>query len=113
MVPILPWNARVSLVGPVGCGKTTVLCRGPGCMVGPLVPRLLMGLHVPDAGDAYFHGKWYSEWPSLQPVRHALGYIPQNPVLFDRTLLENVLYGQPQTTRAAAQERAMVLLTEL
>ena len=41
-------------MGPVGCGKTTAL-------------RILLGLIVPQSGDAYFAGRWFADWPSLQP----------------------------------------------
>lgn len=102
-----------------------------------LVPRLLLGLYVPDAGDqgwwcvvcmcvcmcvhqnlvddAYFDGRWFGDWPSLQSMRHAIGYVPQQPVLFDQTLMENVLYGQPSSCCSATtvRERASALLAEV
>lgn len=78
-----------NLVGGVGTGKTTAL-------------RLLLGLHVPHEGDGYYEGNWYGERP-IGEVRRIIGYIPQHPVLFDRTVLENVMYGnEGRITLAAA-----------
>ena len=67
------------LTGCNGSGKSTVL-------------RILLGLHIPEAGDAYYDGQWYGTL-GTQAVRRSIGYIPQSAVLFDRTVLENVMYG--------------------
>lgn len=72
------------LEGSVGAGKTTAL-------------RLLLGLHLPQEGDCYCQGNWYHKWP-IGRVRRTIGYIPQHPVLFDRTVLENVMYGNEDHT---------------
>lgn len=87
---------RTALVGPVGAGKTTVL-------------RLLLGLHVPaPGGDAYYDGRWYADQP-LAGVRRAVGYVPQQPVLFDRSVLDNVRYGSEDRVSVPA---ATALLEE-
>ena len=96
---LVPWRERTALVGPVGSGKTTAL-------------RLLLGLHVPQRGDAYYDGCWFADWPSLQPVRRAIGYVPQQPLLFDRTILENVLCGHPTPSEPAVREQAIGLLRD-
>lgn len=82
---------RTALMGRIGSGKTTVL-------------RILLGLHVPQQGDAYWDGEWYAE-RHLRQIRRAIGYVPQHPVLFDRTVLENVLYGNEERVSAAAATR--------
>lgn len=89
---------RTVLMGPVGCGKTTVL-------------RLLLGLHRPQpgAGDAYWEGQWYRAH-DVRRIRRAFGYVPQHPVLFDRSVLDNVLYGNHDTP--AKREQAEALLHE-
>lgn len=91
---------RLALTGPVGCGKTTVL-------------RLLLGMYTPDRGDAYFQGKWYTDWDSLWSIRRCLGYVPQQPVLRDQTLLENALYGHAHPDDADVRRRATDLLREM
>lgn len=81
---------RTALLGPVGAGKTTVL-------------HLLLGLHAPEpGGDAYYAGRWYADQP-LATVRQAIGYVPQQPTLFNRSVLDNVMYGnEGRVTPAAA-----------
>ena len=97
----LPYGTCTALTGPVGCGKSTVL-------------RLLLGLTVPQEGDAFFDGQWYSEWPSLALVRQHLGYVPQQPrMLVHGTLLENVLYGHPSGDSADLRRRATDLLVDM
>ena len=70
---------RVALLGPVGSGKSTVL-------------RLLLEMLHPTSGTLYLRGATYDR---LTPgeVRAAFGYVPQTTVLFDRTVLENILFG--------------------
>jgi ATP-binding cassette subfamily B protein len=80
---------RIAVVGPVGCGKTTLL-------------RLLAGL-VPPARGAYrlngeSHAAW--DWPSL---RAKIGYVPQESTLFSDTMGENVAFGRTQDERWVRQ----------
>jgi ABC-type multidrug transport system fused ATPase/permease subunit len=70
---------RVVIMGPIGCGKTTLL-------------RCLMRLARPDAGRLFLHGVPYDNLSS-DVVRESFAYIPQQPTLFDRSILDNVLYG--------------------
>jgi ABC-type multidrug transport system fused ATPase/permease subunit len=86
---------RTALVGNVGSGKTTIL-------------RLLLGLYTPTTGDVYYDGLWYSQ-SDLSRVRRAIGYIPQHPMLFDSTVLENVLYGSEDRVSPA---EAVAMLEE-
>lgn len=76
---------KVLMVGKIGSGKTTVL-------------RLLMKYLEPAAGEIYLDGMPYYD---LTPeyVRSRIGYIPQNPILFNRTIYENIAYGLPHVTR--------------
>lgn len=92
---------RIALVGPVGSGKSTVL-------------RLLLGLYVPRAGDCYCGGQWYAAPGHLGEVRRRIGYVPQVPVLFDRSVLDNVMYGNEDRVdpRAAADLIAEVGLAD-
>jgi ATP-binding cassette subfamily B protein len=71
---------RVAVVGDVGSGKSTLL-------------RVLSGLTRPHAGAAYFGGAPHAALPGGRPPPGALAYVPQSPVLFDRSVLDNVLYG--------------------
>jgi ABC-type multidrug transport system fused ATPase/permease subunit len=70
---------RVAIRGAVGCGKSTLL-------------RLLLRLVRPTRGELYALGRAYSSMDTEQ-VRSMFGYVPQTPVLFDATVLTNILYG--------------------
>lgn len=72
---------RVAVIGHIGSGKSTLL-------------HVIMRLVRPDAGEVRLRGQLYDEVP-IEKVRRSFGYVPQNAVLFDRTILENVLYGNP------------------
>lgn len=72
-------NETTALLGVVGRGKSTVL-------------KLMMCFYVPDKGDLYLNGKWYSEL-SVEDIRRKIGYVPQHPALFNNTILYNVRYG--------------------
>lgn len=72
-----------SLLGGIGTGKSTIV-------------RLLLGLQRPDTGDLYLPGgQWYSD-VDVSVVRKHVGYVPQEPMLFDRTVLQNIQYGSEQ-----------------
>ncbi|TCS95904.1 ABC transporter ATP-binding protein [Hazenella coriacea] len=66
----------VSLIGPSGSGKSTLFyCIG--------------GLHVPQDGEIWLHGK------RVQGQRGQIGYMPQQPSLLPwRTITENVRLAQ-------------------
>ena len=76
---------RVALVGPVGAGKSTLL-------------KIIARLVKPTSGDVYFAGESISAMP-LSRSRALVGYVQQHPVLFNRTIYENVTYGNPHVTR--------------
>jgi len=73
-------GARVAVVGPVGCGKTTLL-------------RVLAGLLPPQRGTYRVNGRPWTAW-NTAAVRRRLGYVPQESVLFSDPLRENVAFGR-------------------
>jgi ATP-binding cassette subfamily B protein len=89
----------VRVAGTIGTGKSTVL-------------KLAMGYLRPTLGEVYLDGTPYATL-GLNRVRERVGYVPQQPVLFDRSVLDNIWYGGPQETRSAVRERVVNLLQEL
>lgn len=87
---------KVGLVGPSGAGKTTLV-------------NLLMRFYDPVRGAIYFDGQDIKT-VTQNSLRAAITFIPQEPALFNRTLLENVSYGKPDAdfkeVRAAAKKAA-------
>jgi ATP-binding cassette subfamily B protein len=69
----------VALVGPNGCGKTTLT-------------KLLLGMYRPDSGTMKLFGKSCSEY-SPQDIRGLIGVFFQDFYLFHAPLSENVAYG--------------------
>ncbi|KAK4872476.1 hypothetical protein RN001_014505 [Aquatica leii] len=69
----------VALVGSSGCGKSTVL-------------QLLERYYDPNSGDIEVDGENIKEM-KLSSLRSQLGVVSQEPNLFDKTIGENIAYG--------------------
>jgi ATP-binding cassette subfamily B protein/subfamily B ATP-binding cassette protein MsbA len=78
---------RVALVGPSGAGKSTML-------------KLLMRFYDVKAGAVLIDGQDVRDLP-LAYLRQQIGFVQQEPFLFNGTVRENILYGD----LAASQER--------
>lgn len=76
----IPAGQRVGLVGPSGAGKTTVT-------------KLLMRLDDITGGRITIDGQDISE-VTQESLRRAISFVPQEPLLFHRSLRENILYGK-------------------
>jgi ATP-binding cassette subfamily B protein len=75
----------VAFVGATGAGKTTLL-------------HLLLGFYFPSKGTIYFDNQEIREI-SLPALRRQLGFVSQEPFLFEGTIAENISYAYPQATR--------------
>jgi ATP-binding cassette subfamily B protein len=76
---------RVGLVGSTGAGKSTLV-------------SLLLRMYDPTDGEILIDGQNISE-VTLTSLARAIAYVPQDPVLFHRTLFENIAYGCPTASR--------------
>ncbi|XP_058456656.1 multidrug resistance protein homolog 49 [Malaya genurostris] len=72
-------GTTVALVGPSGCGKSTCI-------------QMLLRYYDPDNGKVDIDGITTTEFP-LSRIRSQMGLVSQEPVLFDRTIAENIAYG--------------------
>lgn len=82
-------GTTVALVGPSGCGKST-------CM------QLLLRYYDPEAGQVEVDGTATVDFP-LSRVRAKLGLVSQEPTLFDRTIAENIAYGDNERNISMAE----------
>jgi len=72
---------RICIVGEIGSGKSTIL-------------KLLLKLHEPNYGTIFLNGVSYNNI-SVKNIRKIIGYVPQQPILFNRSILENIKYSNP------------------
>ena len=89
---------RVALVGPSGAGKSTVFA-------------LLLRFYDPQQGAVRIDGVDIRAMDPRQ-LRALIAVVPQEPVLFAASVLENVRYARPHATRdevLAACEKAFAL----
>jgi len=93
----------VGLVGPTGAGKTTLL-------------KLLVRLYDPEEGRISVDGNDVRD-VSLASLRAHVGYVSQEPYLFQGTVAENVAYGidagDEEIREALSMAGAMEFVAEL
>ena len=95
---------RVGLVGPSGSGKTTLT-------------KLLLRFADVDKGSIKVDGTSISK-VTQESLRKSIAYVPQEPMLFHRSLRENIAYGKPDATddeirQAAIQANAIDFIDKL
>lgn len=100
---IMP-GQRVGLVGRSGSGKTTLT-------------KLILRFADIQKGAINIDGQSIAD-VTQNSLREAIAYVPQEPMLFHRTLKENIMYGKPGATdkeveRAAKQANALEFIKKL
>ena len=80
----IPAKQRVGLVGVSGSGKTTIT-------------KLIMRLMDTDAGSITIDGTAI-QTVSQRSLRKHIAYVPQEPLLFHRSLRDNIRYSKPGAT---------------
>jgi len=75
---------RVAIVGASGCGKSSLL-------------KLLPRLYDAEDGRVEIDGRDVRSL-QLRSLRDAISFVPQEPILFQGTLLENLRHGSPSAT---------------
>ncbi|MFA5173394.1 MAG: ABC transporter ATP-binding protein [Candidatus Paceibacterota bacterium] len=82
----------IALVGPTGMGKSTIA-------------NLLAGLFFPDSGEIFIDDKEIREL-NLKSWRQKIGFISQDVIIFNDSILNNLLYGSPSKTSLKDAEEA-------
>lgn len=85
---------RVAIVGPSGAGKSTLL-------------KLLLRLYDVQKGTISIDGTDITT-VTQDSVRRHIALVPQDPVLFHRSVLENIRYGREDATVAQAKAAARI-----
>ena len=88
----VPAGQRVGLVGRSGSGKTTLT-------------KLLLRLSDVQEGHIYVDGQDISACVQ-QSLRRQIAYVPQETLLFHRSIRENIAYGRPDATKEEIREAA-------
>ncbi len=77
-------HEKVALVGPSGAGKSTIV-------------KLLLRMHDITAGSIRIDGQKITS-VTQESVWQAISLVPQDPILFHRSLMDNIRYGKPNAT---------------
>ena len=81
---VIKAGGRVALVGPSGAGKSTIV-------------KLLFRFYDPSKGVIRIDGTPIQKL-AITSLRQVLSLVPQDPILFHRSLMENIRYGRPEAT---------------
>jgi ABC-type multidrug transport system fused ATPase/permease subunit len=94
----IPATKKIALVGPSGCGKSTIT-------------NLLLRFYDITGGNILIDGKDIREY-DIGELRRQIGFVMQEPLLFNTTIKENILYGNENASdlevrRVAEQANAI------
>ncbi len=90
----VPAGSTLAIVGPTGCGKTTLAA---------LIARLW---EAPD-DSVLIDGRPIREWP-LTTLRQSIGFVPQDTYLFGETVGGNIAFGLPEYNEQRVCEAAEI-----
>ena len=88
----IPHGKTTALVGPSGSGKSSIL---------NLIPRF----YDPDTGNVKIDNQDIKEL-TIDSVRSSIALVSQEPILFDMSIQDNILYGKPDATNDEVIEAA-------
>ncbi|MFI9047114.1 ATP-binding cassette domain-containing protein [Streptomyces sp. NPDC053427] len=88
----IPAGQVTALVGATGSGKTTIA-------------KLLMRFQDAEFGSVLLDGREVRDVPR-HDLRHAIGFVAQDPFLFDGTIVDNIRYGSFGASDEAVVEAA-------
>jgi subfamily B ATP-binding cassette protein MsbA len=84
----------VALVGPSGSGKSTLI-------------DLLLRFYEVNDGEIWVDGRNIKQY-DLQDLRRLVGYVSQEPILFNDSIYNNIALGVEEATREQVMEAARV-----
>ncbi|MFJ9442299.1 ATP-binding cassette domain-containing protein [Kitasatospora sp. NPDC101235] len=90
----IPAGQVTALVGATGSGKTTVA-------------KLLMRFQDAESGSVLLDGRDVTDLPR-RDLRHTIGFVAQDPFLFDGSIADNIRYGSFEASDEAVVKAAMM-----
>lgn len=88
----VPSGKTIAIVGPSGAGKSTI-------------SRLLYRFYDVQQGSVTIDGQDIRDVTQVS-LRHAIGMVPQDTVLFNDTIAYNIRYGRPSATEEEVERAA-------
>lgn len=85
-------HEKIALVGPSGAGKSTLT-------------KLILRLFDVKSGTIEIDGQNIAD-VTQESLRNAISFVPQEPILFHRTLMENIRYGKRDASDSEVMEAA-------
>jgi ABC-type multidrug transport system fused ATPase/permease subunit len=85
-------SQTLAIAGPSGAGKSTIA-------------SLILRFYDPESGKVYFDDQPANQY-DLHELRQELAIVPQEVFLFGGTILENISYGKPGSSKEAIKEAA-------
>lgn len=82
----IPANAKIALVGSSGCGKSTIT-------------NLILRFYELQKGNITIDGVDLRNY-NVKNLRRQIGFVMQEPLLFNQTIKENILYGKVDASDA-------------
>ncbi|MBM3632658.1 MAG: ABC transporter ATP-binding protein [Alphaproteobacteria bacterium] len=89
---------KLGVSGSSGAGKTSLI-------------HLLLRLHDPDQGTIMINGENYKDLP-VENLRNFFSYVPQNAMLFHRSVFDNIAFGKVAASKEEVYEAAKICLCD-
>jgi len=90
----IPATKKIALVGHSGCGKSTIA-------------NLLLRLYDVTGGKLLIDGIDIRDY-NVKELRRQIGIVMQEPLLFNTTIKENILYGNDKADDAKVRQVAQM-----
>jgi ABC-type multidrug transport system fused ATPase/permease subunit len=88
----IPARMKVALVGSSGCGKSTIA-------------NLILRMYDLGGGSLKIDGKDIKDY-NISALRNQIGFVMQEPILFNMTIKENILYGNMNASNQKVRQMA-------
>ena len=88
----IKYGDKSAFVGASGCGKSTLI-------------QFLLKFYEPDSGKVIINGNDLKDY-DLHYLRNSFGVVSQEPVLFEASFKENIIYNLPNVSEKELRRAA-------